>query len=304
MFAFDTGIRPQQCDIFFGTAEAAGTPPQGIIPWRKPEKASVIGFFGISAGGGGGAGYGGPLATNRGAGAGGGPGSALIFMMPAVLVPQNLGLWIPLGGRGAIGAAGFGGAGANGSNTKIYSMDNATLLQQMGNGGSGGGQGSNAGGATGGAPGATQAFSNWTTNAVWKIATSGGTGGLGSVNANGGSPSQTQTHYAQPGGGGAATDSGNGPNNSGVSVGNDVAGIPSGGIILSLLGQDGQSGRSQILPVLASSSGGGGGSASPGPGARGGNAGFGSGGGGGGGGTTTGGSGGDGGQGLIAIWWW
>jgi hypothetical protein len=127
------------------------TPSTTAAVWTKPVDCKYVHI--IMAGGGGGGGAGRVATGNRQGSGGGGGGSAshVSIVLPSILCPENLYMYI---GAGGSGGAASGAAGTNGATTSIAlypenNLFNTLLLTNGGNAGGGGGTGTAGAAGTG-----------------------------------------------------------------------------------------------------------------------------------------------------------
>lgn len=287
-----------------GPVALSGNLPQGFRRWNKPKGISFVHGIVIGPGSGGGGG------GTGGGGGGGSSGGVLIFMVPAYLVPNELFVVVPSGGRG--GASNSAGTAPGtvaglfyptlGVITGTPARTNFAFANAVG-GQTGGGAGGAAGG-TAGVAGAVVTAANIANiasvgNYVINSPSAGlaGTTGAGANAVFIGRPQGGASGGGISGGVGSAGGSVLGPSFSTHTIWNRNL---LGG---AATGQAGEDGISMMQPTLFSLPGAGGGALVGGTGGRGGRGGIGCGGGGGGAGTT-GGAGGDGGDGLIILTCW
>lgn len=294
--------------------------------WNKPRGATMCYMLCISSGAGGGAGFTRATTVAGGGGGGGACGGIATALYPAVILPDELHVVVPMGGKGGLTSGTAGGAGANAYISTGKGLTNFNAIPNIilesgattpGGGGAGSGAAAGAAGtvptigtkARSGWAGALAVGTNYTvglvgliggaqtgangaaSTAVWNaIPVSPGTGGAG-VNA-------VNTGFA----GGALSLQGVMDYSGGTFAPSStfLAGGTAGSNVL--VGGNGNSGIQSWKPFIMTG-GTGGGSADGQVGGAGGNGGIGCGGGGGGAGTT-GGRGGDGGNGLVVIISW
>lgn len=294
-FSFpDKGIGDTQIFNAMGLAVNPAT-SAGWARWKKPHGCTFVSMLAVSGGGGGGNGFSRTAGTAGGGGGGGGAGALVSLIMPAQFVPEDLFIFVGLGGPGN------GATGTPGGSTCISPIPASTsgIAFIIVGGANGGNTGNNTGAVLGGAGGAGLVGG---AALLWPHATppsqtgsAGGTALGGAGQTNGGTTADFFPFGAGTGGGGtnSATNFAGG---SFTSLNTAFWPNVPGGAAAGGNGQDGI----QFNDRFEFTGGAGGGSNNSGTGGLGGMGGTGCGGGGGGGGVT-GGSGGRGGDGIVVI---
>lgn len=125
------------------------TPSTTAAVWTKPVDCKYVHIIMSGGGGGGGAGFAATVARQGGGGGGGGSASHVSFILPAIICPETLYMYIGAGGSGGT-TSGQSGTAGNVTTITLYpenTLNNTLLLT---GGGSSGGGGTNAGGGTAG----------------------------------------------------------------------------------------------------------------------------------------------------------
>jgi len=276
--------------------------------WVKPRGVNMVEILCVGAGGGGGRGVSKPTGSAGGGGGGGGSGSSTTIMIPAMLLPETLDIYVGIGGRGATSAS----TSSAGQNTYVTlpsfirpqpTSYSGTPLVCQAYGGNGGGNGAI---NTAGAAGTSPLASSVGTYSYYLLGlnrnTAGQSGAAGGTTAGGGSITIGTNGVLFSGG------AGGGGSSTADSVGGGGS-ITSGSGILPTIAvsntasENGKNGNLFFKPLAGY--GGTGGAAGP-TGGRGGNGAPGAGGGGGSTGYLSGtqGDGGNGGNGLVIINCW
>ncbi len=273
-------------------------------PWSIPKNASMVYMVLSGGGGGGGGGRSGtaPL-EEQGGGAGGGSGAIATLLIPAVVLPKTLYLYLGAGGAGGAQNA----SGSLGAYTFVYEDPGFSPEIFFAGGGFGGNPGvnNNFTGATAGQAGEAAWFDYYEDRFCYGIYKTL-TGKAGASGSFGFSPNGSNTYNGLRSGGAA----GGCANSSGTSgTGGNVLGYLQGNSYVTLAytdpapGSDGAAGLNQMAYPFNFSGGSGGSAFFEAQGGSGGNGGPGCGGGGGGGGAS-GGIGGNGGPGYVIVSWW
>ena len=290
----------------FNPAGAVGATQWQV--WRKPRGCSILSIIAISSGAGGGGGAGNTAGAAKGGGGGGGSSGIGRLMYPMYLIPDELYIQVPQGGRGgAGGSTGSGVAGGTGGTSYIATYPNTNgnnLFGASSTGPGGGGAGTIAAAGSGGSAGGVVVLtgvplSNFALSAIFLAGVAGAAGGA-QTGANGASVTigtAGQIISGSGGGGSTATDF----------LGGDITGVANTPFLTKIGGASATAGSNGFRydqymgPIYGGC---GGGSSNAVTGGFGGSCGVnapGAGGGGGGAGTTVGGRGGDGGPGLVLM---
>jgi hypothetical protein len=141
MFGFPTTSPVSEPAIF--TTGGLQVNDRPLVYWHKPRGARLVSGLLMGAGGGGGGGRTGASLSQRGGGGGGGPGAVFKFLIPAIFLPESVGISLGQGGGG-------GGGNTDGSaGTPSYLFFRDHLIVQANNGSAGLQGGTGAGGRVG-----------------------------------------------------------------------------------------------------------------------------------------------------------
>lgn len=290
---------------FLGAQPSGGTQ---WTTWYKPRGRSMLSILNVGSGAGGGGAAGNTAGSARGGGGGGGGAACVRFVVPLVMIPDELYIQVFAGGLGgAGGSSGNGSAGNPGLLSTVAIYPNAGtpfhILSVNGTAPTGGGAGTSATGGANGSSGSTVTATAMILAALGVFASQAGmsgssggaqTGAIGSPLGPSGSP-----FFAGTGGAGSQSADFVGGVYSQI-----LASSPFQATTAAPAGANGSDGfRFGQYPIFYGGSGGG--ASNSVAGGRGGSGMVpGTGGGGGGAGVTTGGRGGDGGPGLVEMICW
>lgn len=282
--------------------------------WTKPNGVSMVHIFALSSGSGGGGGFSRAAGNPGGGGGGGASGGQSSLLIPAMMLPDQLFMYVPNGGAGVTSGAGTAGevtyVAMYPASTGLVTT-NMVLAAASGTGGGGGTGTAGAVGSAGSAAGASTLAAGPFAGPGFTqfLAGQSGTAGGAVAGAAGGALTIVATGLRCTGGtGGGGTTNADFAGGGVTAITNSY--LSANRPIAAAAGSNpGSSGYASAFQYWPSSmpfffwGGLGGGSSNTGVGGPGGKGGFGGGGGGGGAGTT-GGRGGDGGSGVVVITCW